>query len=150
MRGNAATTGELCNGQSNSPRNLGRLLFPRPACSLCWACSDRNIQRILIYNPSVDRHFTFDDATKRVIGYGPWKTQAVFTGTISAITPDEIHFDLVLPFDKIRVGSFTLNRKENWMTSLGFPGRSGLKDLCHLGPPAPVLELWRVLQSEAY
>jgi len=47
MDANAATTGELCNGQSNSRRNLGRLLFPRPACSLCWACSDRNIHRYL-------------------------------------------------------------------------------------------------------
>jgi hypothetical protein len=93
--------------------------------------------------------FTFDDATKRVIGYGPWKAQAVFTGTISAITPEEIHFDLVLPFDKIRIGSFTLSRKENWMTSLGFPGRTDLKDPCHLEPPRPVLDLWRVLQSEA-
>ena len=95
-------------------------------------------------------NFTFDDTTKHVIGYGPWKTQAVFTGTISAITPDEIHFDLVLPFDKIRIGSFTLNRKESWMTSLGFPGRTDLRDACHLGPPRPVLDLWRVLKSEAY
>jgi hypothetical protein len=89
--------------------------------------------------------FTFDDATKRVIGYG-LPIHTFFTGTVTTVTPEEIHFDLVLPYDKIRIGSFTLNRKEGWMTSLGSPGRTDLKDPCHLGPPASVLELWPVLR----
>lgn len=92
--------------------------------------------------------FTFDDTAKRVIGYGFGPLRAFFTGTISAITPEEIHFDLVLPFDKIQIGSFTLNRKENWMTSLRFPGRTDLRDPCHLGPPRPVLDLWPVMKPQ--
>lgn len=87
----------------------------------------------------------FRRCTKRVIGHGI-SIDTFFTGAITAVTPEEINFDLMLPFDKIRIGSFTLNRKERWMTSLGFPGRTDLKDRCFLGPPAPVLDLWPLLR----
>jgi hypothetical protein len=133
---------------------MGRRLAPCCAAAsvlLCAAGFSEAAADQFSYNcthSGVWERFTFDDATKRVIGFGPWNQQVVFTGTITAITPDEIRFDLVLPFDKIRIGSFALNRKENWMTSLGFPGRADLKDPCDLGPPAPVLDLWRALSVQ--
>jgi formylglycine-generating enzyme required for sulfatase activity len=129
-------------------RNRGASYWAAALVIFCVANASHAVADQFSYNCTHSGTWTlltFDDATKRVIGYGI-AVNTFFTGTISIATPEEIHFDLVLPFDKIRIGNFTLNRKERWMTSLGSPGRTDLKDRCFSGPPASVLELWPLLR----
>jgi hypothetical protein len=98
----------------------------------------------------VSEYLTFDDQTKRVIGYGIGVegqiVNAIFKGHISSISPDEIQFDLIIAFDEIRVGDFTLSRKEGWLRRESSPEHGDAKNKCLATPLRSVMELRRLLK----
>jgi len=98
----------------------------------------------------VSEYLTFDDQTKRVIGYGIGVegqiVNAIFKGHISSVAADEIQFDLIIAFDEIKVGDFTLNRKDGWLSRMPAPGHETVKDKCLATPLRSVMDLRRLLK----
>ena len=101
-------------------------------------------------NSGLREYFTFDSETKRVIAYGIGVqgriVNAIFKGQASAISPDEIKFDLITAFDKFKVGDFTLNRKEGWMSASQPRGADEARDSCRPTPTRSVMDLWLLFQ----
>jgi hypothetical protein len=94
-------------------------------------------------------YYTFDDQRKRVIEYvfengrlgGP-----VFTGTIKAISTEEIQFDLFIYFNlNAKMGDFTLNRKEGWVGNSSAHGQPGT---CRQTSLRTVMDLWESLPQD--
>jgi hypothetical protein len=95
--------------------------------------------------------FTFDDEKMRVIGYGLAGkdiVNAIFRGPIISISPDIIRFELTVAFDKIKVGEFTLNRQEGWMSPSQSPEEGATKDSCKPTATRSPLDLWRVFDRD--
>jgi hypothetical protein len=95
-------------------------------------------------------YFTFDDLKRRVVSYNFLNGRIVGLlnkGTIRTISAQEIQFDLVVYSNpNIKIGDFTLNRKEGWMTS----SRSNDEDrqTCESTPLRTVMDLWEIFPHD--
>jgi hypothetical protein len=94
-------------------------------------------------------YYTFDDQEKRVIAYlvlDDHATAYIFTGTIKAISAEEIRFDLSMAFNSnAKLGDFVLNRKDGRVTGSNWRGEAGH---CQPTPLRTVMDLWEIFPHD--
>jgi hypothetical protein len=93
--------------------------------------------------------YTFDDLRKRVIAYnflGGHMVGFIYKGPIKTISAAEILFDLsIFDHPETVFGSYTLNRKENWLTSSRW--RDSEKQPCEPTSVRSVMDFWPVFEG---
>jgi hypothetical protein len=117
---------------------------------LCGKAGAEEFSVLCNQGPGSQFYFTFDDLTKRVIEYDFIDGNSVgliFTGAIKTTSAEEIRFDLsVYSNPNVRLGDFTLNRKEGWLES----SRSNYQEKQNCQPTTlrTVMDIWRIFPHD--